>query len=36
MMGRLIGAGVIACLAVATSVQAGQSRYEALDRSDVA
>ena len=35
MMGRLIGAGVIACLAIAASVD-GQSRYEAIDRSDVA
>jgi len=35
MTGRLIGAGVIACLAIAASVD-GQSRYEAIDRSDVA
>src|SRR5262245_8401648 len=33
MTGRLIGA-VIACLAIATSVE-GQSRYEAIDRSNV-
>ena len=33
-MGRLIGAGVIACLALAASVE-GQSRYEAIDRSEV-
>jgi hypothetical protein len=36
MMGRLIGAGAIACLAMAASVEGGQSRYEAIDRSDVA
>jgi hypothetical protein len=36
MTGRLIGAGVIACLAIAASVDGGQSRYEAIDRSDVA
>src|SRR5262245_10478560 len=35
MMGRLIGVGVITCLAIAASVEAGQSRYEAIDRSDV-
>ena len=36
MTGRFIGAGVIACLAIAASVDGGQSRYEAIDRSDVA
>ena len=36
MVGRLIGAGVIACLAIAASAEAGQSRYEAIDRSAVA
>ena len=35
MTGRLIGAGAIACLAIATGVEGGQSRYEAIDRSDV-
>jgi hypothetical protein len=35
MTGRLIGAGLIACFAIAASVEAGQSRYEAIDRSDV-
>ena len=35
MTGRFIGAGVIACLAIAASVEGGQSRYEAIDRSDV-
>jgi len=35
-MGRLMSAGVIACLAVAANVEGGQSRYEAIDRSDVA
>src|SRR5262245_27040900 len=35
MTGRLIGAGVIACLVIAASVD-GQSRYEAIDRNDVA
>jgi hypothetical protein len=34
MTGRLIGAGLIACLASAATVE-GQSRYEAIDRSDV-
>src|SRR4029434_6742143 len=32
---RLIGAGLIACLAMAASAEGGQSRYEAIDRSDV-
>jgi hypothetical protein len=32
---RLIGAGLIACLAIAAGAEGGQSRYEALDRSDV-
>ena len=36
MVGRLSGAGVIACLAIAASVEAGQSRYEAIDHSAVA
>jgi hypothetical protein len=36
MTGRLIGAGLIASFAIAASVEAGQSRYEAIDRSDVA
>jgi len=36
MTGRLVGAGLIACLTVAASVEGGQSRYEALDRSNVA
>jgi hypothetical protein len=35
MTGRLIGAGLIAALAIATTVEGGQSRYEAIDRSDV-
>src|SRR5262245_14086173 len=35
MKGRLIGAGLIACLASVTTVEGGQSRYEATDRSDV-
>ena len=34
-MGRLMGAAVIACLAVAASVEGGQSRYEAIDQSGV-
>ena len=36
MTGRLIGAGLIACLSIVATVDAGQSRYEAIDRSDVA
>jgi hypothetical protein len=36
MTGRLMGAGVIACLAMAGTVAGGQSRYEAIARSDVA
>src|SRR5262245_21467866 len=36
MTGRLLGAGLIACLTMAASVEGGQSRYEALDRGDVA
>ena len=36
MTGRLIGAGLIAALAIAATVDGGQSRYEATDRSDVA
>jgi hypothetical protein len=35
MTGRLIGAGLIVCLGVAAIVEGGQSRYEAIDRSDV-
>ena len=35
MTGRLIGAGLVACLAIAASGEGGQSRYEAIDRSDV-
>ena len=35
MVGRLLGAGVIACLAVAANGEAGQSRYEATDHNDV-
>jgi hypothetical protein len=35
MTNRVIGAGVLACLAIAATVEGGQSRYEAIDRSDV-
>ena len=35
MTGRLIGAGLIAYLAMVPTVEGGQSRYEAIDRSDV-
>lgn len=35
MTGRLIGAGVIACLAMAGTIAGGQSRYEAIARNDV-
>jgi len=35
-MRRSIGAGLIACLAIVTAVEGGQSRYEAIDRSEVA
>jgi hypothetical protein len=35
MTGRLIGAGVLACLAIAGGAESGQSRYEAVDRGDV-
>jgi hypothetical protein len=35
MRRRWIGAGVIACLAIAASLEGGQSRYEAIDRNDV-
>jgi len=34
-MGRLMSAGLIAWLAVAANVEGGQSRYEAIDRSEV-
>jgi hypothetical protein len=36
MTGRVIGAGFLACFTIAASVDAGQSRYEAIDRSEVA
>ena len=36
MTGRLIGAGLVTSLAIVTSVEGGQSRYEAIDRSGVA
>ena len=32
---RLMSAGLIACLAIAATVEGGQSRYEAIDSSDV-
>ena len=35
MTGRLITAGLVACLGVAATVEGGQSRYEAIDRSNV-
>jgi hypothetical protein len=35
MTARLIAAGFIACLGVAATVESGQSRYEAIARSDV-
>jgi hypothetical protein len=35
MTGRLIGAGVLASLAIAGAAESGQSRYEAVDRADV-
>jgi hypothetical protein len=35
MTGRFIGAGVLACLAIAASAESGQSRYETVDRGDV-
>jgi hypothetical protein len=35
MTERWIGAGLLACLAITATVEGGQSRYEAIDRSDV-
>jgi hypothetical protein len=35
MTSRLIGAGLIACLATAGIADGGQSRYEAFDRSEI-
>jgi hypothetical protein len=35
MRGRVIAAGVIACLALGARIESGQSRFEALDRSEI-
>jgi len=35
MTGRLIGAGVFACLTIAATIESGQSRFETTDRSDI-
>jgi hypothetical protein len=35
MTGRVIAAAAIACLAIAATIESGQSRFEATDRSDI-
>jgi hypothetical protein len=35
MTGRLIGAGVFACLTIAATIESGQSRFETTDRSEI-
>jgi hypothetical protein len=35
MTGRVIAAAVIVCLAIAATIESGQSRFEATDRSDI-
>jgi len=35
MTGRFIGAGVIACLTIAATIESGQTRFETTARSDI-